>query len=207
MPSRTAPHEPNEKNSSPSPERIDDLARLQESLGYLFNGIGLLEQALTHKSYANEQHPGQGGDNERLEFLGDAVLDLAISNWITGKYPDYTEGDLSKLRAALVNEQSLARLGRSLQLGAFLLLGKGEEKSGGRGKSSLLADVYEAVVAAIFIDSDFPTVSEVVKNHFYPLLEQAERKELSYDPKTQLQEFVQGALRETPAHLTARALP
>ncbi len=200
MPSQTQLDDPEENNISLSPERRAELSRVEQALVYSFKEIGLLEQSLIHKSYANEQRDNLRGDNERLEFLGDAVLDLAISYWITKRFPGYSEGDLSKLRAALVNEQSLAHLGQSLQLGDFLLLGKGEEKSGGRNKPSLLADAYEAVVAAIFLDSDLSTVMEVIKPHFHPFLEQEEREELSYDHKTQLQEFAQSVFKEPPLY-------
>ena len=142
-------------------ERKEELARLQLTLGYSFKEIKLLNKALTHKSYVNET----GEDlkhNERFEFLGDSVLDLIVSEYMIRKYGDYKEGMLSKIRAGVVNESCLAKLALKIDLGDFLLLGKGEEMSGGRKKASLLANAYEALAGAIYFDSNLDATAEVL---------------------------------------------
>ncbi len=140
-------------------ERIACLTALQQQLGYTFQDVQLLECALTHKSYANEQ--GQPYHYERLEFLGDAVVELIISTYLYTTYPTAREGELSKLRASLVSAESLTELARQLRLGERLLLGRGEERTGGRDKHSLLAAALEAVVGALYLDSGFVQAQEV----------------------------------------------
>ncbi len=131
-------------------ERINELIPLQKALNYSFNDLNLLNKALTHKSYANEiEIPVK--NNERFEFLGDSVLDLIVSDYMIHEYVDLAEGALSKIRAAVVNEGCLAVLAKEIGLGQYLLLGKGEHLSGGRQKSSILANAYEAVVGALFL--------------------------------------------------------
>jgi len=127
------------------------LADLQQNISYTFKEPQLLERALTHKSFANENRVPY--HNERMEFLGDAVLSLIVSEHLVKTCPDSTEGDLSRLRAAVVSEPALAVIGRTLELGAYLLLGKGEEQTGGRDKDSLLADALEALIAALYLDA------------------------------------------------------
>lgn len=173
-----------------SPERIQKLDSLQQQMKYQFRDPALLNKALTHKSYANEnQQPIK--DNERFEFLGDSVLDLIVSGYMLKAFPDYSEGTLSKIRAAVVNEACLADLAREINLGDYLLLGKGEEASGGRQKNSLLANAYEALAGAVYFDSDFGTALEI----YLPVLE----KEIAIysdtarfrDYKSELQEYTQ----------------
>ncbi len=142
--------------------RTTQLKELSLRLGYTFRDIKLLNKALTHRSYSNECNNPIILDNERFEFLGDSALDLIVSRYIVLNGRRLREGDLSRIRSQLVNEQSLAVMARELGLGEFLLLGRGEEVSGGRDKNSLLANAFEAVVAAIFLDSSFDTTYQVL---------------------------------------------
>ena len=133
-------------------ERKKALKALQKKIGYRFKSLDLLNQGLRHKSFVHENLEADRQDNERLEFLGDAVLDLVIGHLIMDRYPEYPEGSLSRLRAAVVNETRLARVARGLSLGEYLLLGKGEEMTRGRDKNSILAASLEALLAAIYLD-------------------------------------------------------
>lgn len=163
------------------PERLSQLAPLQASLAYTFQNILLLNKALTHKSYVNEKSVNIK-NNERFEFLGDSVLDLIVSDYMVSTYPDFSEGILSKIRAAVVNEQCLADLARELKLGDYLLLGKGEDLTGGREKNSILANAYEAVAGAIYIDSDLKTAYGV-------LIRKLEKEIEKYADTTQFRDF------------------
>ncbi len=180
-------------------ERKEHLESFQKNLGYTFNNPQLLNKALTHKSYVNEMaEPIK--NNERFEFMGDSVLDMIVSDFIVRKFPDFAEGPLSKIRAAVVNEACLADLARSVDLGPYLLLGKGEELSGGREKNSLLADAYEAVAGAVYFDSNMETAFRI----FLPALE---NKIIQYadtsdyrDFKSELQEYTQTHLSCIPTY-------
>jgi len=174
----------------------NDLKALQKVLSYTFKNEGTLLQALTHKSYANEKK-GLLTDNERLEFLGDAVLDLAISHLIMEKFPNLSEGEMSKLRASVVNESSLAAMAKGIGLDQYLLLGHGEELSGGRKKPSILADSFEAVVAAIYMDGGFEESFRILSSHFSKLLS---KTDLYIDYKTRLQELTQERLKCMPVY-------
>lgn len=165
------------------------LHEFEEVIGYHFNNQGLLRQALTHSSYANERHMKKHSDNERLEFLGDAVLEVTSSEFLYQKYPDYSEGELTKLRASLVCEPTLAFCTRAIDLGKYLYLGKGEDLTGGRNRKSILSDALEAVIGAIFLDGGFANAKEFVLKY---ILTDIEHKQLFYDSKTILQEIVQG---------------
>ena len=160
----------------------------QEVIGYQFQTPGLLSQALTHSSYANEKHMKKGSDNERLEFLGDAVLEIVSSEFLYHKYPQLPEGELTKLRASLVCEPTLAFCTEPLHLGDYLQLGKGEDMTGGRKRKSILSDALEAVIGAIYLDGGFASAKEFVLNF---ILNDIEHKQLFYDSKTILQEIVQ----------------
>ena len=183
----------------------DELATLQKMLGYSFKEIKLLNKALTHKSYVNETG-GNLKHNERFEFLGDSVLDLIVSNYMVHKYTDFKEGMLSKTRAGVVNESCLAKLARKINLGDYLLLGKGEEISGGRKKPSLLANTYEALVGAIYYDSDLETAAEVllpsIKKEIEGFLETPE----SRDHKSDLQEYTQNKMVCIPAYKVTKEI-
>lgn len=178
-----------------------DYSLLERSIGYSFKDRTLLQNALRHSSYVNEKSD-QGSDNECLEFLGDAVLSLVIGHLLMEKYPDQKEGILSKMRANLVNEVRLADISRTMNLGVFLLLGKGELITNGRGKNSILADAFEALVAAVYLDGGFDSAFSMVKNHFIDLIKEIKPEETAYvfDAKSKLQEMVQTRFRETPVY-------
>ena len=164
----------------------------QEIIGYQFQDPQILKQALTHSSYANERHR-KSEDNERLEFLGDAVLELVSSEFLFLNYPKLSEGDLTKLRAGLVCEPTLAACTAQMQLGDFVRLGRGEEQTGGRRRKSILSDALEAVIGAIYLDGGFTNAKEFILKF---ILTDIEHKKLFYDSKTILQEFVQGNYEE-----------
>jgi len=167
-------------------------------------GVDSLDQvqalaALTHKSFVNE-HKDEGADNERLEFLGDAVVDLVVSHRLMERFPDADEGELSKLRALLVNEDSLARVARQLGLGDLLRMGRGEEMTGGRDKSSVLADALEAVLGAVYLSAGLSGSLSVVDRLFGELLEGVAQGKSGEDWKTRLQELVQTRSRQSPRY-------
>jgi ribonuclease III len=182
--------------------RKEQLAMLEGALGYRFQRLDLLNQALTHKSYVHEQRD-HGQHNERLEFLGDAVLGLVISNHCYGRFVHLTEGELSKLRASLVNDSNLARIARRLDLGAFLLVGRGEEQTGGRTKASLLAATFEAVLAAIYLDSSLAEVHQVVLPCFQEEMDTV-LNEGYKDYKSELQEYTQEKCGCVPTYTVVR---
>jgi ribonuclease-3 len=157
----------------------------------VFNSPDLLRQALTHSSYTHEKL--QAESNERLEFLGDAVLELAISDLLYTRFPKLTEGELTKRRAALVCEPSLAALARQLDVGDHLMLGHGEKMTGGQNRDSLLSDAMEAIIGAVYMDSAFDTAKAFIQRLFAPLVEKSEK---FVDPKTDLQEIIQRTSRE-----------
>ena len=168
---------------------MSELKKFQSIIGYQFNNEELLKQALTHSSYANEKHLKKLSDNERLEFLGDAVLELTSSEFLFAHYPGLTEGELTKLRASIVCEPTLAMCTEAIHLGHFLFLGKGEDQTGGRKRKSVLSDALEAVIGAIYLDGGFANAKEFVLKF---VLTDIEHKKLFYDSKTILQEVVQG---------------
>jgi len=161
----------------------------QQVIGYQFQSEGLLVQALTHSSYANEKRMKKHSDNERLEFLGDAVLEIVTSEFLYRNYPDMPEGELTKMRASLVCEPTLAYCTKLLNLGDYLLLGRGEDQTGGRRRKSILSDALEAVIGAIYLDGGFASAKEFILKF---ILTDIEHKQLFYDSKTILQELVQG---------------
>jgi ribonuclease-3 len=163
---------------------------LEEKLGYQFRDRRLLENALTHSSFANEHHMGAVGSNERLEFLGDSVLGMVVADDLFHRYSRLPEGDLTRLRAQLVCEASLARVARELELGSYLCLGKGEESTGGRERPSIIADAVEAVLAAVYLDSgSIREPRRIIRKFILEHMEEA--REASRDHKTHLQELVQ----------------
>ena len=168
---------------------MTDIKKFQEVIGYHFHDEKLLRQALTHSSFANEKHLKKHSDNERLEFLGDAVLEIISSEFLYKEYPDKPEGELTKLRASIVCEPTLALCTKDIALGEYLLLGKGEDQTGGRGRKSILSDALEAVIGAIYLDGGFANAKEFIHRF---ILNDMEHKKLFYDSKTILQEVVQG---------------
>jgi ribonuclease-3 len=172
------------------------MASLAKGLGYPEGQVGRLPQALTHKSHANEA--GTDAHNERLEFLGDAVVGLLVAEALMESFPEATEGRLSRLRASMVNARSLAELARARGLGGMIRLGRGEARTGGREKDSLLADAYEALIGAVYLDLGLENARAVIRADTAPRI--AEGDGAATDYKTQLQEWVQATLQTTPAY-------
>lgn len=175
-----------------------DLSSLENELCYEFKDIGFLQEAMQHSSYVNEQRDPVLKDNERLEFLGDAVLDLVITHILMDHFPETREGDLSRMRATIVNESQLAIVAQELKLGEYMLLGKGEALSHGQEKSSILADALEAVIAAVYLDSGLEAAFEVIERQFSQIISHVGERVAAEDFKSQLQELVQGRFKTTP---------
>ncbi|ATB39635.1 ribonuclease III [Cystobacter fuscus] len=181
----------------PPAERVKTL---EARLGVVFPRAELALTALTHKSWVNE-HRGEGfQDNERLEFLGDAVVNLAVGHRLMERFPQMREGELTPLRARIVNEDGLSRIARRLALGELLLLGRGEELSGGRDKSSLLANALEAIFAALYLEAGLAPVMGLVDRHFAEALDGVAQALSRLDYKTKLQETAQEQLKVTPRY-------
>jgi len=170
-----------------------NLELLEKRLGYCFRNPVLLKQAITHSSYTNEQKINKYGHYERLEFLGDAVLELVSSEYLFHTHKEMPEGELTKMRASMVCEPSLAFCARDLELGEFLLLGKGEENTGGRKRDSITSDAMEAVIGAIYLDGGMEEARAFINRY---ILSDIEDKKLFYDSKTNLQELIQGKLKK-----------
>ena len=181
---------------------IDDFSR---KLGYDFKDTVFIEEALRHSSFVNEQGRPEIRDNERLEFLGDAVLSLIIGHLLMESFPPLNEGDLSRMRATLVNESQLAKVARSIRLGDHIQLGKGEMQSKGNEKSSILADTFEAVIAAVYLDGGLDAARSVIQHHFSSLLESVATSDANRDYKSQLQELAQITFHETPIYRITEA--
>lgn len=164
------------------------LRELEETIGYVFQDRSLLKQALTHSSYANEHKVDYSHCNERLEFLGDAVLELVSSDFLFHKYTDLPEGELTKTRASIVCEPTLALCAADIRLGDHLYLGKGEEATGGRLRNSVVSDAFEALIGAVYLDGGIANARELIERF---ILNDIEHKKLFYDSKTILQEMVQ----------------
>lgn len=169
------------------------IKELEAKIGYHFKDQKLFAQALTHSSYANERRLSKLGCNERLEFLGDAVLELVSSEFLFSRFPEMPEGDLTKTRASLVCEPTLAYCAEEISLGSYLLLGKGEEATGGRGRNSVVSDAMEALIGAIYLDGGFANAKEFIESF---ILNDLENKQLFFDSKTILQEIVQAQGKE-----------
>jgi len=185
---------------------LADISALQKALGVSFNSPSLLEQALVHTSYLNE-NPGFTRDsNEKLEFLGDAVLGLIIAKKLYRDFPQFSEGEMTRLRAALVRRETLARVARALKLGDYLYLGKGEEASGGRSKSSNLASALEAVIATIFLDQGIAVAGDFISGLFNEELQKAVSRGAVADYKSRLQELIQARQQSTPVYHLVEAL-
>jgi ribonuclease III len=177
-----------------------DLSIFEQKILYKFNEINNLEEALSHSSFVNEQDDANIKDNERFEFLGDAVLNLVVGHILMQRYPDLNEGDLSRMRAGLVNESQLATIARAIDLGSFLRLGRGEIQTNGREKNSILADTFEAVIAAVYIDGGFDEAFKMVENHFSDLLNSIGALLHNYDYKSRIQELVQESHKIIPQY-------
>ncbi|WP_042356272.1 ribonuclease III [Bacillus rubiinfantis] len=170
--------------------RHSQFKNLQESIGFSFANENLLVHAFTHSSYVNEHRKKPFQDNERLEFLGDAVLELTVSQFLFKKYPTMSEGELTKLRAAIVCEPSLVTFANELEFGKLILLGKGEEMTGGRERPALLADVFEAFIGALYLDQGIDTVIKFLEKYVFPKINAGAFSHVM-DYKSQLQELVQ----------------
>ena len=183
---------------------VHDVAELETAIGYQFSDRGLLEHALTHRSHAHDDPSSSVLDNESLEFLGDAVLGAIVTELLFRQFPDRDEGDKSKMKALLVSSVTLAKLGTALQLGDFLLLGKGEAMSGGRTKQRLIANAYEAVVAAIFLDGGIESVRPFIERQFAIMIGECRRgnqsTRLTGDHKSALQEWLQARGESLPIY-------
>ncbi len=173
---------------------------LEDKIGYRFQNVDLMTQAFHHRSYVNEMQEEDIQDNECLEFLGDAVLNLVIGHLLMQRYPDLKEGDLSRMRAALVNEADLADIARRIDLGSFLQLGKGEVQSNGHDKDSILADAFEALMAAVYLDGGFQTAFQLIGTHFLEKIEAVKAPSDQRDYKSRLQELVQSTRHVTPRY-------
>jgi ribonuclease-3 len=189
-----------------------ELEPLERRIGYRFKDRGLLEHALTHRSRVHEDASGGVFDNESLEFLGDSVLGFIVADMLFREFPQHNEGQKSKLKASIVSANSLARLGEQLSLGEFLILGRGEEKTGGRRKHALIADCYEALIAAIYLDGGIESARAFVERQFGELIEEARRTGVratfTEDYKSALQEWLQSHDRGLPMYrLVAEAGP
>ncbi|MBQ7925205.1 MAG: ribonuclease III [Lachnospiraceae bacterium] len=169
------------------------MEELEQRIGYVFRDKQLLRQALTHSSFTNEQRINKAQDYERLEFLGDAVLELVSSEYLFQQYPRVPEGELTKRRASVVCEPSLAFCARDIDLGKYMRLGKGEEATGGRKRDSIIADVMEAVIGAIYLDGGMEPARKHIMKY---ILSDLEDKQLFFDSKSNLQELIQGKLKK-----------
>jgi ribonuclease-3 len=181
------------------------LYSLQKNLNYKFKNPNLLKLAMTHSSYANEHKLDIVDNNERLEFLGDAILNLIVSQYLYKKYPNHPEGELTKIRAKVVCESSLAYAAKKIEVGKYLLLGKGEEATGGRERESILADAAEAIVGALYLDSDLETTNSILLSNFESDIVHAVAKgDLFIDYKTELQEIVQKNGKSTMEYIVTK---
>lgn len=185
----------------------EDLGPLEETIGYNFKDLGLLEHALTHRSRAHEDASGGVIDNESLEFLGDAVLGFVIADLLFKRFPTHSEGYKSKVKAGIVSAASLARLADEIDLGRYVLLGRGEEKTGGRHKHAILADSFEALIAAIYLDGGVEAAEEFILSRFAPLVtaagDRAAEAAFTEDWKSELQEWLQATGRGLPNYRLA----
>lgn len=193
-------HRPTTSDQQPAPNSQRDLDAFQHALGYRFGDLNLLRRALTHPSYVNEHPEDRTGDNQRLEFLGDAVLDFVTGAWVYRQYPDFTEGQMTRLRAALVRTRTLARFARDMGIGEALWLGRGEEEAGGRKRDANLCDAFEAVVGALYLDGGLAAVESFVEPLIGPVAEATLAVEADWDAKSRLQEWSQAELGVTPCY-------
>jgi len=179
---------------------MKNIERLYEKLDYTFRAPDILSEAFRHSSYVNETKIPGMRDNERLEFLGDAVLDLAVSHILMDVFKEAREGDLSKHRAAVVNENSLCRIAKELKIGSLLLLGRGEELTNGRNKPSILANTMEAILGALYLDAGYLETKRIIQRLFLPVIRHLEANEIKHDYKSLLQEYSQEAYKLLPEY-------
>ncbi len=181
-----------------------DLIKFQNEIHYEFKDIDILAQALRHSSFVNENLDLNIEDNERLEFLGDAVLNLVVGHLLMKRYPELHEGDLSKIRAGMVNETQLAAIAQEIDLGSYIQLGKGEIQTRGWEKKSILANTFEAIVAAVYLDGGFDAAFKIIGSRFSPLFDSVVASPANHDYKSQVQELVQMKHQEMPVYTVVR---
>lgn len=177
-----------------------EITRLEKKLGVTFNDKAIVLSAITHRSYLNEHREATHDHNERLEFLGDAVLELVVTDFLFHKYPKKPEGELTAIRAALVNTISLAESSALVGLNDFLLMSKGESKDTGRARQYILANTFEAIIGALYVDLGYDTAKEFIATHLFPKTEQIVEKRLWQDAKSRFQELAQEAVSVTPTY-------
>lgn len=181
-----------------------DFAEFERTIGIKFNDENLLKQAFTHRSFLNEHKSLKGKHNERLEFLGDAVLELAITHYLYNEYPEKNEGDLTSIRSALVNAQTCAEVAKTLEVNDYLLLSKGEAKDEGRARQYILANALEAIIGAIYMDSGYEKACDFILKYIAPKTAQIVEEELWVDAKSKFQEKAQDIESVTPAYKTIK---
>jgi ribonuclease-3 len=184
---------------------VKDLAAMLAAIGITFRQPALLRRALTHASYLNENPGCDWGDNERLEFLGDAVGDFIAAEFLYHRFPEWQEGPLTSLRAELVRSETLARFAKEIDLGRYLLLGRGEEQGGGRIRATMLGDAFEALLGALYLDQGLEATTEFFGPFLRSHLEASSAEALPRDAKTRLQEWAQATYHEAPAYVTVQA--
>ncbi|PIR40247.1 MAG: ribonuclease III [Candidatus Zambryskibacteria bacterium CG10_big_fil_rev_8_21_14_0_10_34_34] len=181
-------------------------SEFENEIGIKFNDQSILKQAFTHRSFLNENKNLKGGHNERLEFLGDAVLELATTDFLYNKYPEKNEGDLTSIRSALVNAQTCAEVAREIKVNDFLLLSRGEAKDEGRARQYILANALEAIIGAIYTDSGYNNARDFILKYITPKTEQIVEEELWIDAKSKFQEKAQDIVSITPSYKTMKEI-
>lgn len=185
-----------------NPEEQTNLQKLSDKLEVSFKNINLLKESLTHRSYLNDHRNMSLENNERLEFLGDAVLELVVTEELFQRYPDKAEGQLTSFRAALVRRESLAETAADIGLGAFLYLSRGEDATGGRERAYILANALEAVIGAVYLDQGYKSAHQIIHTYLLPKLDKIVAERSDIDAKSQLQELVQEHIKVTPVYVT-----
>ncbi len=181
-------------------KRYKQLNRLQSQIKVKFRNKSLINRALIHRSYVNESGNSSIQDNERLEYLGDSVLGLIVNEYLFKRFDEYPEGDLAKIKSAVVSEATLAKVAKEIELGSFLLMGRGEEQSGGRNRVSILANSFEALIGAVYLDSGLKESRRFILSLLKKDIERIDSMTYLRDPKTTLQEYVQKKYKERPVY-------
>jgi ribonuclease-3 len=189
----------NKPGSKKKKNRQRQLINLQNKIKVRFDSQSLLNRSLTHRSYINEVS-SDVADNERLEYLGDSVLALVVNEYLFKSYEKYVEGDLAKIKSAVVSEATLCKIAEELNLGSYILMGRGEEQSGGRERASILANTLEALIGAIYLDSGLKSCKKFILGVIKKYIERIDSQKYLWDPKTTLQEFVQKKYKERPVY-------
>lgn len=192
-------HEKIEKNINIKSEH-NDLEKLMDKIGYKFKNMNLLEMALTHRSYSNENFPNKQFDNEKLEFLGDTVVNLIITEYLYKKEVDKMEGELAKLKSQIISEPVFAEVALELELGKYLKLSNGEDLTGGRKRKSILGDAFEAIIGGMFLDSNYDTCKNIILNLLIDKINNVDEIDEIRDDKTHLQELFQKKYRKMPKY-------